>query len=254
MSAKDGPAKGRLIARRNAAGQPAKGQSAKDRDPGRRVPAGNVGDEDQYLWDVVARSVERDQRRKMRVPEVSASEVHRENAAELTRRLEAGTSRLGPVIRGTPSRSPLAPESPAASVSHGRHVPPPLADFDRNAVRRIRSGRISIEARLDLHGMRQGEAYRELRSFLAGCHARGLRWVLVITGKGGPLRDRSGRDDAYADQYGTERGVLKRNVPRWLAEPELRAIVVSYTSAALQHGGEGALYIQLRARRDGPHR
>jgi DNA-nicking Smr family endonuclease len=46
-----------------------------------------------------------------------------------------------------------------------------------------------------------------------------------------------------------ERGVLRRNVPRWLAEPDLRSIVVCYTAAAASHGGEGALYIQLRRRR-----
>jgi DNA-nicking Smr family endonuclease len=44
--------------------------------------------------------------------------------------------------------------------------------------------------------------------------------------------------------------VLKSNVPRWLAEPELRAIVTSYTTAAQNHGGDGALYVQLRS----PHR
>jgi DNA-nicking Smr family endonuclease len=32
----------------------------------------------------------------------------------------------------------------------------------------------------------------------------------------------------------------------WLGEPELRAIVVSFATAAIPHGGEGALYIQLR--------
>ena len=42
--------------------------------------------------------------------------------------------------------------------------------------------------------------------------------------------------------------MLRRNVPRWLAEPDLRAIVVSYTTAAIHHGGEGALYLQLRSR------
>jgi len=40
--------------------------------------------------------------------------------------------------------------------------------------------------------------------------------------------------------------VLKRNVPRWLDEPDLRPLVVSYTTAAIHHGGEGALYIHLR--------
>jgi DNA-nicking Smr family endonuclease len=78
------------------------------------------------------------------------------------------------------------------------------------------------------------------------CHARGLRWVLVITGKGAPRR-RNEDEDGYTPRFGTEeRGVLKRNVPMWLAEPELRAIIVSFTAAAIQHGGEGAIYVQLR--------
>ena len=67
---------------------------------------------------------------------------------------------------------------------------------------------------------------------------------MVITGKG-KLTDRD--DDAPFDMTRQrERGVLKRNVPRWLDAPELRSLVVSYTSAAIQHGGEGALYVHLR--------
>ena len=121
---------------------------------------------------------------------------------------------------------------------------PPLADFDRRAARRIRSGRVEIEARIDLHGLRQNEAHAALRGFLMSAHARGLRWVLVITGKGS-----SGRGDEIPPWPEPERGVLKKNVPRWLAEPDMRAVVVSYTAAAIPHGGEGALYIQLRSKR-----
>jgi len=32
----------------------------------------------------------------------------------------------------------------------------------------------------------------------------------------------------------------------WLEEPDLRAVVLSYTQAATRHGGAGALYVQLR--------
>jgi DNA-nicking Smr family endonuclease len=67
----------------------------------------------------------------------------------------------------------------------------------------------------------------------------------VITGKGvpGDVRDQPFQLDGQR-----ERGVLKRHVPLWLTEPEMRAVVVSFTTAHARHGGEGALYIQLRNR------
>ena len=66
--------------------------------------------------------------------------------------------------------------------------------------------------------------------------------MLVITGKGGEEQRRSARRLAGERQ----RGVLRRNVPHWLEEPELRPIVLSFTQAGVRHGGAGALYVQLR--------
>jgi DNA-nicking Smr family endonuclease len=40
--------------------------------------------------------------------------------------------------------------------------------------------------------------------------------------------------------------VLRRLVPQWLGQPELRSVVVSYTTSHIRHGGEGALYVHLR--------
>jgi DNA-nicking Smr family endonuclease len=91
--------------------------------------------------------------------------------------------------------------------------------------------------------MRQSDAHMRLRGFLLDAHARGLKTVLVITGKGGEAQ----KGDYMADAFGQpRRGVLRRNVPAWLDEPELRAVVVGYTTAGVRHGGEGALYVQLR--------
>ncbi|MDO9382253.1 MAG: Smr/MutS family protein [Hyphomicrobiaceae bacterium] len=122
---------------------------------------------------------------------------------------------------------------------------PPLADFDSKRARKLRTGQVDIDARIDLHGMRQSEAYTALRGFLHACHRKGHSVVLVITGKGAPPGSKP--EGAWGDQMGrSERGVLRRNVPQWLAEPELRAIVVSFTSASIRHGGDGALYVHLR--------
>jgi DNA-nicking Smr family endonuclease len=102
---------------------------------------------------------------------------------------------------------------------------------------------VAIDARLDLHGMRQRDARVELHAFLRAAQARALKTVLVITGKG----DTAAEPDHLAAAFGKpQRGVLRRSVPQWLEEPDLRSVVLSYTSAGTRHGGDGALYVQLR--------
>lgn len=145
---------------------------------------------------------------------------------------------------------PAATRSSPPAVPHPKVNQPsarPIADFDRRKVRKIRSGQVDIEARIDLHGMRQDEAHTALRAFLIRCLGKGQRWVLVITGKG-KASDRDA-DAPFDMTVQRDRGVLKRNVPRWLAEPDLRPLVVSYTTAAIHHGGEGAIYVHLRTKR-----
>lgn len=121
----------------------------------------------------------------------------------------------------------------------------PLAGaLEARKAKRIARGRDEIDARIDLHGMRQAEAHSTLRAFLHRAFQRGCRTVLVICGKGRDGdRDRHAPFDMYQDR---ERGVLRRNLPHWLAEPDLRAIVVGFAVASLRHGGEGAFYVQLR--------
>ena len=43
-----------------------------------------------------------------------------------------------------------------------------------------------------------------------------------------------------------QRGVLRRSVPLWLAQPDLSQIVLSYGAAGTRHGGAGAFYVRLR--------
>ena len=146
-----------------------------------------------------------------------------------------------PGQQAIPSRktSKPTPQPPAPQSNH----------IDGRSVRRIGSGRDGIDARIDLHGMRQSEAHSALRVFLFRAIAKGHRMVLVITGKGKPRTSSDGALGPFVNEGALERGVLRRNVPLWLAEPDLRAIVVGYTPAHIRHGGDGALYVQLRRRR-----
>jgi DNA-nicking Smr family endonuclease len=83
--------------------------------------------------------------------------------------------------------------------------------------------------------MRQSSAFHALAAFLRDAQARGARTVLIITGKGRNI-----------DQ---DRGILRQSLPRWLAEPRFRDLVVGFEPAARRHGGEGAFYVRLRRRR-----
>ena len=154
-----------------------------------------------------------------------------------------------------PSKSSLPTQQPRAKSSASSRTKPddvslvPQSKLDTKTHRRLHSGRIGISGRLDLHGMRQDEAHRALRSFLLSAQARGYRWVLIITGKGGSDGPRSNHQSSFA-AYEEQRGILRRNVPKWLSEPELSKIVVRYSTAGRQHGGEGALYVQLRTHKE----
>jgi DNA-nicking Smr family endonuclease len=90
----------------------------------------------------------------------------------------------------------------------------------------VQRGQVEIEARLDLHGHTHDSAFAALQTFLQSAHQRGARTVLVITGHG-----RGGE------------GVLKKNLPLWIARAPLRAIVSGYASAHRMHGGAGAAYV-----------
>ena len=196
-----------------------------------------VADDDEAIWKYAAATIEPLKRAKGR--------VHlSERATTDPPKAKTPPSKPEHAKKTSVLKSETVKPSAAASVASTKRAPPDLSDFDRKHARKIRGGRTEIEARVDLHGLRQSEAHAALRAFLFRCQGRGLRFVLVITGKGKPG---SVLDAGYRNPE-NERGVLKRNVPRWLEEPDVRSIVVSYTTAAIQHGGEGAIYVHLRAR------
>jgi DNA-nicking Smr family endonuclease len=111
---------------------------------------------------------------------------------------------------------------------------PALSPFLRREKQKLARGHAAIDARIDLHGMTQADAHGALRRLLHRAQSSGAKFVLVITGKGAPEASRS------------DRGVLRRQVPMWLALPEFRRYVLGFDVADTGHGGEGALYVRLR--------
>ncbi len=201
---------------------------------------GHMSDDDSAVWEHTARSLVPLKKSKPRVhPAISDDDP----AVLFAPKPSTQSKRHSPTGHAAASKAAHIAAVPRTKVA------PDLQTFDVKRARRLKSGRTEIEARIDLHGMKQVEAHAALRRFLLSCHGNGLRTVLVITGKGGTAGAQRADDENWVSGHerGVERGVLKRNVPRWLAEPELRRVVVSYTSSAIRHGGEGALYVHLRS-------
>lgn len=115
--------------------------------------------------------------------------------------------------------------------------------MDRRQFLRLSRGKLTPEARIDLHGMTLAQAQAALGAFVASAWARGLRLVLVITGKG--------RDDVDQGPIPRRPGALRHAVPLWLRQPPLAGMVLDLRPSHRRHGGDGALYVYLRRRRGG---
>lgn len=151
-----------------------------------------------------------------------------------------------PETIGVPDEKPPSSAKPLPYFVPAEPKPrvlPPLSGIEKRMVRDVSRGSRVIDARIDLHGMRQTEAHSALILFIHRAHGNGAKLVLVITGKGA---EKGGGPGAF----GEERGVLKRLVPHWLADPVLRRQVIGFESATRGHGGEGALYVRIRRRRE----
>ena len=182
-------------------------------------------DDERQLWDRLKQTVRPLSHRHSSKKKTAASQ-----AASLPKNLLRRQS-----LRKRPSpRPPPPPQSRSAPTTPAA---PSLAPFEEKTLRRLSRGLVGIDDKIDLHGLRQERAHLALGAFLRKSQARGDRIVLIVTGKG-----------QEGGQHG--RGVLKNVVPMWLAQPELREMVIGFEEAGRRHGGAGALYVRIRRRRE----
>ncbi|HEY6256069.1 MAG TPA: Smr/MutS family protein [Xanthobacteraceae bacterium] len=188
--------------------------------PDKRRHRRRLSEDEHRLWSGITRSIAPLKRKPPGPHHLDAIATPGEHAPPPRRRADPGS------VRHPGPKSVIKPAGKPASL---------VAGLDRRQKQRLARGREAIDARIDLHGRTQGEAHAALLGFLRRAQAEGARFVLVITGKGG-----------LAGAGGGERGILKRQVPLWLRQPEFRLYVLAAEDAHRAHGGEGALYVRLR--------
>lgn len=111
----------------------------------------------------------------------------------------------------------------------GEHLSYTAPGVQKAVLRKLKSGKYSIQAELDLHGLTLDGAKRELGGFLSACQQRRLLCVRVIHGKGRKQADKAPR--------------MKPAVNAWLQSNKQ---VLAFCSARSNDGGTGAVYVLLK--------
>lgn len=117
------------------------------------------------------------------------------------------------------------PPAPKAKPKAAPQAPP----ANRAGEKRVRRGKLEIGGTIDLHGHTQDSGRAALLRFVSAAQARGDRTIIVVTGIG-----RGGE------------GVLKRRLPEWLAERDMRHLISGFAPAHRSHGGAGAFYVFIK--------
>ena len=191
---------------------------------GKDIPLDPTGrhDDDRMLWEKVTQSVKR---------------MNPQPAFQTPK--QRGGPKIGPIKTSWNGRSQSAQTSQVkAKTSPSKAM---LVDFrlgetsgiDRTSARRMQRGQVLIEDRLDLHGLSQEQAQKEVQAFIGSAVRKNFRYVLIITGKG-----RDGH------------GILRERVPEWLKDVPLCYYLNAISYAQPKDGGKGALYIRLKRQRE----
>ena len=107
-----------------------------------------------------------------------------------------------------------------------------ISGVSRSIMKKLKRGKLPIQAHMDLHGLTKNDAEAAVRRFLINSYNRGLRCVLIVHGRG------LNSPDSIP--------VLKERLPVWLNRGQARKIVMAFSSAQPYDGGTGAIYVLLR--------
>ncbi|MBI1327615.1 MAG: hypothetical protein GC136_08250 [Alphaproteobacteria bacterium] len=144
-----------------------------------------------------------------------------------------------------PLKGKSVPKAPASTPARAQkavttYVAPPKKivketlkpeTVDWKVEKKIRRGKVDIDATLDLHGHTQAKAEGILESFILNAIQMKNRCILVITGRGTASR----------------KSVLKEALPNWLTHnANIAPYIMGFREAAQHHGGAGAFYVLLR--------
>ena len=108
--------------------------------------------------------------------------------------------------------------------------------IDNSTIKKLKTGKYKIDKTIDFHGKTLDEAFDILIKEINIAYNKGLRCLLVITGKG--LRSPENSK------------TIKNEINNWLNHHLIADKIITYTDAIQKDGGTGAVYILLKRNRN----
>lgn len=138
---------------------------------------------------------------------------------------------------------PAVRASPLIEKPQARRRATPGTTLDATWDRELRTGRVTPDRLIDLHGCTLAQAHGRVLSALGNAVADGDRLVVVVTGRA-PAADRSRVERPL-------RGIIRASIGDWLHAAPFAGRIAAIRPAHARHGGAGALYVVLRRQERG---
>ena len=110
----------------------------------------------------------------------------------------------------------------------------------------LKRGKVKIDRKIDLHGYTLEQAYKKFKSEVKNNYHKNKRCLLVITGKG--IRKKYENKDASPPKLFY--GKIKNSILDWINEDDLKELILTYQDAGSEQGGDGAIFVYLRKKKN----
>ena len=98
-----------------------------------------------------------------------------------------------------------------------------------NSYKLFKKGKIKPDGIIDLHGYTLKVGKIKLENYILKSYENNLRNIIIITGKGS-----------------NNMGALKKEVPIWLENQNIKKFLISFETAPNNFGGSGALLVRIK--------
>jgi DNA-nicking Smr family endonuclease len=111
-----------------------------------------------------------------------------------------------------------------------------------NIGKNIKKNILKIDKKIDFHGRSLLEAEEIFSSTIVECFNKNKRCLLFVTGKGLFKT----KDHDYDNKPKLYHGVIRAAFFNWVKSKNFSKHILSFETASIEHGGDGAFYVYLR--------